>query len=99
MRHLQVAERSASGVSRFRGRATPRLGLRVRTIRTDVPLIVSFPGLEPYGSGTEIHSGTPGTRPLVCSGGSEPRRCAEKAGRWVRAVRDSARYLAHRGQE
>src|SRR5260370_40883594 len=95
MRHLQVAERSASGVSRFRGRATPRLGLRVRTIRTDVPLIVSFPGLEPYGSGTEIHSGTPGTRPLFCSVGSEPRRCAEKALRLVRAVRDMRGYLPH----
>src|SRR6266702_7431170 len=53
---------------------------------------------EPCGSGTEIHSGTPGTRRLSYSAGSVTQRCVVKAVRWVRATPDSEEYLPRRVQ-
>src|SRR5260370_41286075 len=93
MRHLPVIGSFASAASPVQSCAILQLGLRGRTVRTDVRLIVHSPGPEPCGSGIEIHSGTPETRRQFYSAESVTRRCVGKAARWVRATPDSGGYL------
>src|ERR1700760_1602323 len=96
MRHLPAVKSSASAVSRVRGRVILRPDLRVRRVRTDVPLIVRSPQPGPCGSGTETHSGRQGILRLFYSAGSAKRRCVVKAALWGRAVPDSEGYLLRR---